>query len=84
MAAIRQRTVEEKADWIIVVTDIGQAGHFDMIFKAARMAGWLPPAGEGSHPRVDHVGFGLVLGDDGKRFRTRSSEVRVWSRCMYF
>ena len=25
--------------------------------------------------RVDHVGFGLVLGEDGKRFRTRSSEV---------
>lgn len=26
-------------------------------------------------PRVDHVGFGLVMGEDGKRFRTRSGEV---------
>jgi arginyl-tRNA synthetase len=24
---------------------------------------------------MNHVGFGLVLGSDGKRFRTRSSEV---------
>eukprot|EP00892_Ulva_mutabilis_P000069 jgi/Ulvmu1/10062/UM006_0009.1 len=74
MAAIRQRLNEEKADWIIYVTDVGQAQHFAAIFKAARMAGWLPedPA---QPPRVDHVGFGLVLGEDGKRFRTRSSEV---------
>jgi arginyl-tRNA synthetase len=25
-------------------------------------------------PRVDHIGFGVVCGDDGKRFKTRSSE----------
>lgn len=37
------------------------------------MAGWLSP--ERAIPRVSHVGFGLVLGSDGKRFRTRSSEV---------
>lgn len=86
MAAIRQRTTEEKADWIIYVTDVGQAEHFDMVFKAARMAGWLPAEGKGK-PRVDHCGFGLVLGDDGKRFRTRSSEVRPQRsqlpQCMY-
>lgn len=72
MAAIRQRLTEEKADWIIYVTDVGQAQHFTAIFKAARMAGWLPedPA---QPPRVDHVGFGLVLGEDGKRLRTRSA-----------
>jgi len=27
-------------------------------------------------PRMDHVAFGLVMGEDGKRFRTRSGEVR--------
>lgn len=42
MAAIKQRLTDEKADWIIYVTDIGQASHFDMVFAAARRAGWLP------------------------------------------
>lgn len=165
----RYRVNEEKAEWVIYVTDVGQAQHFDMFLKATRMAGWLPalpapkekdkpkgggkegegggkgkgkakakkgqaqdgapaaasdspaPASDttsaqpdaasaGTEPapggtpqggaaanasappsvpfggvppvpytgppvRVDHVGFGLVLGEDGKRFRTRSSEV---------
>ncbi len=41
-----------------------------MIFKAAERAGYLNPLAV----RVDHVPFGLVLGADGKRFRTRSGE----------
>ena len=40
--------------------------------QAARKAGWLP---ESTYPKTSHVGFGLVLGADGKRFRTRSTEV---------
>ncbi|KAF6162215.1 hypothetical protein GIB67_008344 [Kingdonia uniflora] len=68
------RLNEEKADWIIYVTDVGQSLHFDMFFSAAKRAGWLP-AGENLYPKTSHVGFGLVLGDDGKRFRTRNSEV---------
>lgn len=72
LAAVWQRVAQEKADWIVYVTDIGQAGHFQQVFTAARSAGWVPSDGS---VRVDHVGFGLVLGDDGKRFRTRSSEV---------
>jgi arginyl-tRNA synthetase len=27
-----------------------------------------------SNVRLDHVGFGLVMGEDGKRFRTRSGD----------
>ena len=27
------------------------------------------------YPKASHVGFGLVLGEDGKRFRTRNTEV---------
>ncbi|KAG0500640.1 hypothetical protein HPP92_000712 [Vanilla planifolia] len=61
--------------WIIYVTDVGQAQHFDMVFSAARRAGWLPDVNSGLYPRTNHVGLGLVLGSDGKRFRTRSSEV---------
>ncbi|MCI16751.1 arginine-tRNA ligase cytoplasmic-like, partial [Trifolium medium] len=40
---------------------------------AFRRAGWLPKD-ENEYPICTHVGFGLVLGDDGKRFRSRSSE----------
>src|SRR5579859_2224388 len=38
-----------------------------MVYEAAREAGWLvPPA------RAQHVGFGSVLGPDGKMLRTRA------------
>ena len=70
LAAIWHRVHKERADWVIYVTDAGQAGHFVQVFATAKTMGWIPEA-----VRVDHVGFGLVLGDDGKRFRTRSSEV---------
>ncbi len=70
MAAIRHRTETVKADRIIYVTDLGQQQHFHMVFKAAEMAKWLDPA----ITRVDHVGFGLVLGPDGKKFKTRSGD----------
>ena len=63
----------EVSTWVSTVV-WPQSGHFRLVFGAARKAGILPPEGEPG-PRVTHVGFGLVLGDDGKRFRTRSSEV---------
>lgn len=70
LAAIRHRILEEKADRIIYVTDAGQSSHFKMIVQAAIKAGWLDPA----KVRVDHVPFGLVLGPDGKKFKTRSGD----------
>ncbi|KAL7155466.1 hypothetical protein ABFS83_03G077100 [Erythranthe nasuta] len=73
LAALWYRLNEEKAEWIIYVTDVGQRDHFDMFFTAAKRAGWLP-SDDNQYPKVNHVGFGLVLGEDGKRFRTRSTE----------
>ncbi len=70
MAAIKHRVEVEKANRIIYVTDSGQAMHFAMLFAAAQKAGYLDP----SKVRVDHVPFGLVLGPDGKKFKTRSGE----------
>lgn len=46
-----------------------QASHFEMIFEAARKAGWVE-----KHVRLDHLGFGVVQGEDGKKFKTRSGE----------
>ncbi|CAH1777479.1 unnamed protein product [Owenia fusiformis] len=60
MAAIRQRLKDEKGDWLIYVVDSGQGGHFDIIFSAAEKVGYL----DRKRQRVDHVGFGVVLGED--------------------
>ena len=75
MAALRQRVQDERGDWLIYVVDSGQAQHFELVFGASRKAGILPkdPA---QPPRAEFVGFGLVLGADGKRIKTRSGKVR--------
>ena len=70
MAAIRHRIEVEKADRIITCTDAGQSLHFQMLFKAAEKAGYLDP----QKVRVDHVPFGVVLGADGTKFKTRSGD----------
>ncbi len=70
LAAIRYRIFVDKVQRMIYVTDLGQSLHFQMVFAAAKKAGWLDP----KKTRVDHVGFGLVLGLDGKKFKTRSGE----------
>jgi len=43
-----------------------------IFLQAFRRAGWLP-RNENAYPKCTHIGFGLVLGNDGKRFRSRSS-----------
>ncbi len=70
MAAMRYRVQIEKADRIIILTDSGQSLHFAMIAKASQKAGILDP----SKVQFDHVPFGVVLGPDGKKFKTRSGE----------
>lgn len=71
MAAIHQRIHEERGDWLIYITDVGQESHFSLVFAAARRAGYIPAARD---VRIDHVGFGFVLGEDGKKFRTRAGD----------
>jgi arginyl-tRNA synthetase len=70
LAALRHRVNVEQAERIIIVTDAGQASHFAMVFKVAEMAGLYDP----HKVRLDHVPFGLVLGADGKKFKTRSGD----------
>lgn len=70
IACIKQRIEEEKAKWIIYVTDAGQATHFQLLFKCAEKIGVLDP----NVHRVDHVTFGVVLGEDKKKFKTRSGD----------
>lgn len=70
LAALQQRVLEEKGDWLIYVVDSGQALHFQAVFAGGQLAGWYDP----SKVRVDHVGFGVVLGENKKRLKTRSGE----------
>jgi arginyl-tRNA synthetase len=69
VAAVRQRVEEEKADEIIYVIGAEQALHLQMMRLTAAKAGWLPDS-----VRTEHVGFGAVLGEDGKKLKTRSGE----------
>lgn len=70
LAALKQRIEDERADRIIIVTDAGQAQHFAMIHDAGQLAGWF----KNRDVKFDHVPFGLVLGADGKKFKTRSGD----------
>lgn len=70
MATAKYRIQEMKGDRLIYVTDLGQYPHFKLIFEASKMMGWhVPPK-----TSMEHMGFGLVLGPDGKKFKTRSGE----------
>ncbi|MCY7394151.1 MAG: arginine--tRNA ligase [Leptolyngbyaceae cyanobacterium CAN_BIN12] len=69
LAAIRYRIQQDQAERILYLTDIGQSNHFAQVFQVARRAGWLSDTVE-----VEHVPFGLVLGEDGKKLKTRSGE----------
>ena len=69
LAAIKYRVEKDRADRIIYVTDSGQSNHFAGVFQVARKSGLLS-----ENVEVVHVPFGLVLGEDGKRLKTRSGE----------
>ncbi|RMI30656.1 arginine--tRNA ligase [Nocardia stercoris] len=67
LATLRYRVQTLAATKILYVVDARQAQHFELVFAAARRAGWLPDAVE-----AIHVPFGTILGADGKPFKTRA------------
>ena len=71
LAAIRYRlgSSGDGAGRVIYVTDAGQAAHFAGVFQVAKRAGWVPAAAS-----LEHVPFGLVQGDDGKKLKTRAGD----------
>ncbi len=66
LAAIRYRVAQIGAGRIIYVVGAPQSHHFDQVFAVARRAGWLP-----AEVVAQHVGFGSILGEDGRPFKTR-------------
>ncbi|MGE7436031.1 arginine--tRNA ligase, partial [Kitasatospora sp. NPDC001175] len=67
LATIRHRLRNLAATRLLYVVGLPQQQHLEMVHQTAREAGWLaPPA------RAEHIGFGSVLGSDGRMLRTRA------------
>ncbi|MFF4250813.1 arginine--tRNA ligase [Streptomyces sp. NPDC001663] len=69
LTAIRNRVLDLNATTLLYVVDVRQSLHFKMVFETARRAGWLSD-GVTAH----NMGYGTVLGADGKPFKTREGE----------
>lgn len=66
-AAIRYRCGKLGANRTLIFTDARQALHFKQTEIVARKAGFIEP-----EQRYEHCPFGMMLGKDGKPFKTRS------------
>ena len=69
LATILDRKRSFGFDLVIYCVDQRQADHFEIVFRAAYLAGY---AQEG---QLEHVGFGTMNGTDGKPFKTREGGV---------
>lgn len=74
LAAIRYRVTVDKAQRVIYPVGVEQTNHFAQIFQVGRRAGWITEDSE-----FYHAPFGLVLGENGQKLKTRSGEaVPLW------
>ncbi|MET9192145.1 arginine--tRNA ligase [Streptomyces olivaceus] len=69
LTAIRNRVRDLHATTLLYVVDVRQSLHFRMVFETARRAGWL-----NDDVTAHNMGYGTVLGADGKPFKTRAGE----------
>ena len=69
LAAIRYRVREDKAQRVIYPVGSEQNNHFAQVFQVGKRAGWITD----EHDFV-HTEFGLILGEDGKKLKSRSGE----------
>ena len=69
LTAIRNRVQDLDAATLLYVVDVRQSLHFKMVFETARRAGWL-----NDDVTAHNMGYGTVLGADGKPFKTRAGE----------
>lgn len=67
LAAIRYRNGVLGADRTLIFTDVRQALHFKQTEIVARNAGFIK-----AQQSYEHCPFGMMLGADGKPFKTRS------------
>jgi arginyl-tRNA synthetase len=69
LATILDRKRYFDPEHVLYVVDQRQADHFEVVFRAAYLAGY---AAEGA---LEHIGFGTMNGPDGKPFKTRAGGV---------
>ncbi|MCS6800027.1 MAG: arginine--tRNA ligase [Myxococcota bacterium] len=63
IATVLYRRDTLRADRVLYVVDVRQADHFAQLFATVRAMGVTM--------RLEHVGFGTILGEDGRPLRTR-------------
>ncbi len=71
LATALYRIEEFHADGIAYVTDFRQGDHFEQLFLTVKK--WFEKTGRRA-PRLEHVSFGAVTGEDGKALKTRDGE----------
>jgi arginyl-tRNA synthetase len=69
LACVRDRTGRLGATRLVYVVGAEQSLHLRLVFAVGTLAGYLPDVSA-----AEHVGFGLVLGSDGKKLASRSGE----------
>ena len=69
LATILDRRESFDPELALYVVDQRQADHFEVVFRAAVLAGYAAPG------VLRHIGFGTMNGTDGKPFRTRAGGV---------
>ena len=67
LAAIRHRVHTLNADRVLYYVDARQGQHFEQVYTIARKAGFAT-----EDVQLEHHAFGMMLGKDGKPFKTRA------------
>ncbi|XXQ68925.1 arginine--tRNA ligase [Neisseriaceae bacterium B1] len=68
-ACMRYRVGKLGGTRLLYVVDTRQDLHFKQLFTTSRKAGWLP-----ENVSAEFIGFGTMMGKDGKPFKTRSGD----------
>jgi len=71
LATLLYRAEHFQADEVVYVTDGRQQDHFQQLFLTG--AKWFQASGR-KLPRLRHVWFGTILGEDGKAIKTKSGD----------
>jgi len=67
LGAVRYRHTTLGLDRVLYVVDARQSLHFAQLFTICRLAGFAP-----TPMQLEHIGFGTMMGEDGKPFKTRT------------